>query len=284
MMAREIEQIGFPPPLLGDRPRRLRVLHAGPDCLVLEKPFGLVPHAHPAYPESRDIARALQQQRDAAKPEMVRLGLSPGTPLGSIVFQEPEIASVAVFGRSKSALSALRNQLGSNGFSFLFLLIARDRDPGSGEDRTCDLPLLEPGPGSPSARVSHRSGKQAVTRFRKVESWEDCNLSLWEARTHFPRLHQLRLHARESGIAIPGDPYGGGEPELTREQFHRRPAARRTPALPGLPVQLHRFRVRPIGGPADLVVEIAPERESGFGYLLKKLRNPKIRRNKTFTD
>lgn len=68
--------------------------------------------------------------------------------------------------------------------------------------------------------VSHAAGRKCVTVFTPVRVFG--RWTRWEARTHENRPHQVRLHAWECGLAIPGDGLYGRVPRVYLSQLKRR--------------------------------------------------------------
>lgn len=198
--------IGFPPPLLGPTPLRLPVLGRGGDWIALEKPPG-VAVSFQDWEEKGipGLTEALVAQIRADKPELQRLGLDWISPVFAL---DSEVSGVALFATSEEAAKRLRNSLGSKEFSFTFTLLARSA-PDLPAEITCDLPLAKH-QRLPQIIVSHSTGKMSETSFQRGESAGPFHL--WTARTSYPRLHQVRVHAAESGLLIPGDKRYGGEP------------------------------------------------------------------------
>jgi len=199
-------QIGFPPPLLGTTPQRLNVLAQGEDWIALEKPPG-VAVSFQDWEEKGilGLTEALVTQIRAEKPELKRMGLDWISPVFAL---DSEMSGMALFARTEDAAKRLRNSLGSKEFSFTFTLLARSA-PDLPTEITCDLPLAKH-QRLTQIIVSHTTGKMSETTFQRGESAGPYHL--WTARTHYPRLHQVRVHAHESGIMIPGDKRYGAEP------------------------------------------------------------------------
>lgn len=237
-----MDWIGFPPPLLGPDPRRLRVLGVGGTWLALEKPRGVVTHSHPLYPDCPALDLALQQQQDREKPELVRICGNPAGRIKSAYFLGAEYPGIGLFSWDPSMLASLRNSFGSRAASFEFLLLGKDLEPESGDERRCGLPLMEARGQTPPFRVSHRHGKQAETLFTRMGTAGSSALRHWRATTNWMRPGQLFLHAWESGIGIPGDPHFSKIPPLYKESYYRRPRAGETPLLDGPPIYLSRLR------------------------------------------
>ncbi len=199
--------IGFPAPLLGPEPVRLPVLRAGEGFFVFAKPAGV---------ESEKIYQGFASQLSAGKPEVAALGLT--RPAGAWAL-EREIAGIGVIAERGEVYEAWRNAFGSALIEFCYEFLATEDASVPAEAFTCTLPVAEHAE-KPLALISHATGKKSETRFRRlsrVGRW-----SWWEARTNYPRFHQVRLHAAEAGLRIVGEAlYAAGE-TLTLAQFKPR--------------------------------------------------------------
>jgi tRNA pseudouridine32 synthase/23S rRNA pseudouridine746 synthase len=76
-------------------------------------------------------------------------------------------------------------------------------DPESG---TVDLPLTVDWPNRPLHKVEFNTGKPSLTRYRVLSHDEKNDTSRVELIPVTGRTHQLRVHMREIGHAILGDP------------------------------------------------------------------------------
>jgi 23S rRNA-/tRNA-specific pseudouridylate synthase len=187
---------GFPPPLLGPVPLRLRVLHARDGHAVLEKPAG-VPWERSALDAPSGVVEALREQLDAGKPELLALGLCRPASVWPL---ETELAGPGLLASSGEALARWRNAFGSEQLRFYFEFLAADA--GLDDSFECSLPVAQH-VGKPVALVSRNTGKKSMTFFRRVQRAGDW--SWWEAVSTYPRYHQVRLHAAESGLRIVGE-------------------------------------------------------------------------------
>ncbi|MGB5558329.1 MAG: pseudouridine synthase [Paracoccaceae bacterium] len=70
---------------------------------------------------------------------------------------------------------------------------------------TVDLPIIVDWPNRPLQKIDHETGRQAITDWRVVRH-ED-NETRVRLYPHTGRSHQLRLHMREIGHPILGDPF-----------------------------------------------------------------------------
>jgi len=181
---------------------------------------------------------------------------------------------MAVLSGNSSWLKRFRNHVGSRHARFTYFLLARDVKPGNGEVRRCALPLRECPGKDPPVQVSHRYGKKTETLFQKEESFASCDIDLWRAETHYIRPCQIRIHAFESGLELPGDSLWGRCPPLYREQFHRRSSRTLTPFWEGPPVLLSEMEwVCSHEGEPDLPESLRQKTPPVWNELLKKLRS-----------
>ena len=236
-MNRSLKQraIGFPPPLLGADPLRLPVLADSEAWLALGKPAGVGLREYPWDPEVPNLDAALNQQLQAEKPELVRLG---ATTFGSIYYLEPEVSGVALFGKSREAIAALRNLYGSGHFACRFLFVARHQGEALGAERVSDAPLL-PHNTKPKMIPSTAKGKKSATRFRLL-AVSGSGWALWSAEMAFMRPHQARAHAAVLGLPVLGDVlYAGPEvPSLRDLQPKKRGPGVLAPVFEGVALHL----------------------------------------------
>lgn len=113
---------------------------------------------------------------------------------------EPEITGVALMATSKESMAFLRNEFGSEKMCFRFVLLGMSELEVDSVE--CDLPLAKHHREN-RVIVSNKTGKKCRTSFNLLA--KAGSLQLWEARTNFFRMHQVRVHAMESGISIVGE-------------------------------------------------------------------------------
>ena len=224
------ELIGFPVPLLGDRPVRLPILWRAREdgLLALLKPADVASLPDNWYRQTPVLAHALNHQIEGEKPELQRLGLVKELLAVNII--DPELWGPVIFAEDREQMERLRNTLGSGMWSFTFRFVAQG---GGNSDRLqCSLPIARHRT-EPRMLVSQTSGKQSLTLFRRVAQMG--KLAEWEATIAYPRFHQLFVHARESGLSICGDLKYGSVPMPTLADLKRtyRPSRRfeEAPAL-----------------------------------------------------
>lgn len=205
-MPATLASIGFPAPLLGAVSVRLPVLCAGTGCVVLEKPAGL---------DWEKICAAFTAQLSSGKPEIVSLGITRAAAAWPL---ETEIAGAGILAERGEIYEAWRNAFGSALIEFAYEFFATENNVPA-DAFTCTLPVAKHDE-KPLALISHATGKKSETRFRRLA--RHGRWSRWEARTNYPRFHQVRLHAAEAGLSIAGEKlYAAGE-TLTLAQFKPR--------------------------------------------------------------
>lgn len=182
----------------------LVVLHHDPDLLVVDKPSGLlsVPGKHPRladcvaaraallYPDARIVHRL---DMDTSGVMVLALNAPAHRHLG-LQFERRHV--------SKAYVARVAGH------------VAQDRG-------TIDLPLCTDWPNRPRQMVDHEAGRAALTNWRVLEREEHATRVLLEPLTG--RSHQLRVHMRELGHPILGDPlYGtpGSQNGAARLQLH----------------------------------------------------------------
>lgn len=262
--------IGFPPPLLGEVPLRLPIVANSDHWLALNKPAGAGVRAYPWDEGIPNLDGALNQQLQAEKPELVALDAEL---FGSIYYIEPEVSGVALFGKSRDAIAQLRNAYGSGEFEFSYLCVSRIHPSATvGEVLEADAPLL-PHDWKLKMIPSTAKGKRAQTRFKclgiSTSGW-----ALWEAKTRYPRVHQIRAHAAVLGIALLGDAlYGGPDVPLLADLMpKKRGPGMRAAIFTGIALHLKKVRL-PLDHEPSACDSLA-EAPKAFSVMLKRLGLP----------
>lgn len=249
--------LSFPPGSLAENALRLEILYASAGVFAIEKPAGIA-----------GIGSAFRAQIAAGKPSACALGLRRP----QLVFSpEPEISGIRIYAdKDSESFRIWKNALGSSFFLFRYIFLTR---PTASRESpfSCTLPVAQH-TSKPLALISNTTGKKSETVFRRLE--KSGEFELWEAETHFPRLHQIRLHAQECGLPIVGDALYGGVPAISVAEL--RPKKRlnkgENKALYA-PICLHLSSIRLGAEIPDIdKYTICAPLPNGFETLLKKLR------------
>lgn len=228
-MSKKGDFIGFPEGRLREKPVRLAVLENRTDWFAVNKLAGILPQAHPWYPDQPNLTFAIREQIEAGKKELQRFGISKCL---HVCGAECEFSGPSLFAKTHGGASRLRNAFGSNQIGFRYLLFTRSRLSCS--KLSCNLPVGQHRI-HPRSVVTHRYGKKSDTRFLQLGEAE--GVYLWEAFTVHPRLHQVRLHASELGIPVLGDKWYGAVQNSAAES--RSGNSHLAMGYPGLGMVLH---------------------------------------------
>ncbi|MGC9449813.1 MAG: hypothetical protein ACP5I4_00080 [Oceanipulchritudo sp.] len=191
--------LGFPDPLLGDRPVRLPVLFDDGEVLVFAKPCGVLVETDSWYPRLPVLVEAIRYQAGQGKPEFSRIGIPPEG-LRAVTGLDPDCHGPVLFARGADQAEALRNACGSNQFRFRFVFLTAGNP--TRDAIQCDLPISRH-THQRKMLISHATGKKAATSFERTGRVGAFHL--WTARTSYVRHHQILLHAFEAGLPVLGD-------------------------------------------------------------------------------
>jgi len=181
-----------------DRPIRrsvrtpLSVLHEDPDCIVVNKPAGLL--TLPTAERERDTlmsrVSAYLQHRYRRRPYV-----------GVVHRLDKETSGVLVFARSRETLRVLQELLKRHAIEREYLALVEGKPPEAG---TFDADLVrDRGDRRRGVAGPGEKGRRAVTRFRTIERLG--RATLVSARLETGRTHQIRVHFAAAGHPVLGD-------------------------------------------------------------------------------
>lgn len=174
----------------------LPVIYEDDDCIVINKPAGILTHAQGHLSTEPSVATFL---RDKLK------GLSGAR--GGIVHRLDRATSgVIMCAKTPEALSYMQKQFSQRKVKKTYMAIVKGHvEPA---EALIDMPI-ERNPKAPATfRVGH-NGKPSQTHYIVKEETE--LYSLVELKPVTGRTHQLRVHMQQQGFPIVGDPlYGTG--------------------------------------------------------------------------
>jgi tRNA pseudouridine32 synthase/23S rRNA pseudouridine746 synthase len=168
------------------------VIHEDDDILVVAKPAGLlsVPGRGP------DLADCLLSRLQALRPETLlchRL--------------DRDTSGIMVFALTKEAQRRMGRLFETRAVTKRYAALVWGAVAEA--EGTVDLPLIVDWPNRPLQHVDHARGRAAVTDWRRmgVEGPEAAPVTRMRLMPRTGRSHQLRVHMRELGHPIWGDPF-----------------------------------------------------------------------------
>jgi len=264
--------ISFPEGFLGSRPRKFELLTNRADCFAVNKPAGMACYQHDWALGRPDFSMALRRSLLEGKPQLARLGIEG---VFRVYNLEAEASGALLYAKTEEAEARYRNAFGAEQMDFLFHLLVRPE--GEDPERVCALPVARHFE-EPRMAVSHKTGKKCETRFRRLRRYGP--YELWEARSRQLRLHQVRLHAAESGLRIVGDPLYGANEQLYLSRIKRdyRPGRRpERPLRQGLCLHLLRVEAPAFGSGSGEALVVQAPLHKGFAAALSQLARRSVR-------
>lgn len=175
----------------------LPVLYEDEDCVVINKPVGVLSHSKGAFNPEATVATWLRSRLK---------GL--GGERGGIVHRLDRATSgVMICAKTPEALSWLQKQFSTRKAKKTYAaVIAGQFDP---EEAVIDMPIGR-NPKAPATFRVDAQGKHAITAYRTVAS--NGKYSLLELKPETGRTHQLRVHLAHFHHPIVGDAMYNGEP------------------------------------------------------------------------
>jgi len=198
--------------------------------LAIDKPAGVETQPTPARFKGTIYATLLDYLHDPCRPQC-----KPS--LGMVQRLDRETSGIMVFSIHQRAHRGLTEAFAGRQVRKLYLAIVAGRLPATeGEFHS----LLARSRATNKVKSVERGGKEAVTRYRLLETFSDASLVEVEILTG--RSHQIRVHFAESGHPLLGDAkYGGpcaaaGAP-VPRQMLHSWRLAFSHP-VSGVPLEL----------------------------------------------
>jgi 23S rRNA pseudouridine1911/1915/1917 synthase len=175
----------------------LKILYEDDDCVVIEKPVGLLTHSKGAFNPEATVATWLRG----------RLRSMEGERAGIVHRLDRATSGVMICAKTPEAHSWLQKQFAQRKTkkSYSAVIAGHLAEP----EAVIDMPI-ERNPKKPQTFRVGANGKSAITHYITVKVND--TLSLMELKPETGRTHQLRVHMSHLGHPILGDELYGGKP------------------------------------------------------------------------
>lgn len=192
----------------------LPVIYEDDDCVVIEKPIGLLTHSKGDFNPEASVASWLGEHL-AKDPKNKLIDLekdvatgSPHNPRAGIVHRLDRATSgVLICAKTPDALAWLQKQFSSRKVKKTYnAAIVGELNPS---EAVIDMPI-ERNPKSPQTFRVGSNGKHATTHYKTLQTAN--GYSLLELKPETGRTHQLRVHLGHQGHPIIGDTFYKGKP------------------------------------------------------------------------
>jgi 23S rRNA pseudouridine1911/1915/1917 synthase len=174
----------------------LPILYEDDDCVVINKPAGVLTHAQGAHNTEATVATFLRNR-------VADLG---GERAGIVHRLDRATSGVLIGAKNQKALSMLQQQFAKRSVKKTYTAVVEGHPKK--EEAIITMPI-ERNPKAPATFRVGPNGKVATTHYRVIQAAD--TVSLVELQPETGRTHQLRVHLAQIGNPIIGDPlYGKG--------------------------------------------------------------------------
>lgn len=168
----------------------LPILYEDNDCLVINKPVGVLTHSKGVFNPEATVATFLRS----------KLKDMEGSRAGIVHRLDRATSGVIICAKSSKALGLLQKQFSTRIAKKTYIAITEGHlNP---EHAVIDMPI-ERNPRKPQTFRVGPNGKDAITEYRVAQSAK--HYDLVELRPRTGRTHQLRVHLSNQGHPILGD-------------------------------------------------------------------------------
>ncbi len=174
----------------------LPILYEDDDCVVINKPVGLLTHSKGAFNPEATVSTWLRSRMKSLKGERA----------GIVHRLDRATSGVMICAKTPAALGWLQKQFSQRKVKKTYAAIVTGVPKQ--EQAIIDMPI-ERNPKKPQTFRVGSNGKSAVTAYKVLKT--DGKLSLLELIPTTGRTHQLRVHLEHLGHPIVGDTFYGGK-------------------------------------------------------------------------
>lgn len=175
----------------------LKILYEDDDCLVIDKPAGLLTHSKGQFNPEATVATFIEAKTKGFV----------GDRKGIVHRLDRATSGVIITAKTPEALAWLQKQFSSRKVIKTYVaVVSRQLEP---EEAVIDVPI-ERNPKKPQTFRAGGNGKPATTAYTVTKSSETKQLVELQPKTG--RTHQLRVHLQYLNHPIVGDTMYGGDP------------------------------------------------------------------------
>ncbi len=177
----------------------LPIIYEDDDCVVINKPVGVLTHSKGAFNPEATVATWLRRH--------INSSLLQGERAGIVHRLDRATSGVMICAKTPEALSWLQKQFSQRRTKKTYNTIVE----GSlkQEEAMIDMPIGR-NPKAPATFRVDANGKSAQTQYKVLR--KTASKSLVELKPITGRTHQLRVHLKHLGHPIVGDALYGGKP------------------------------------------------------------------------
>ncbi len=174
----------------------LPVLYEDDDCVVINKPVGLLTHSKGTFNPEATVSTWLRSRMKAMSGERA----------GIVHRLDRATSGVMICAKTPEALGWLQKQFSQRKVkkSYTAVVAGVMKEP----EAVIDMPI-ERNPKKPQTFRVGNNGKPAFTAYKVIKT--DGTYSLLELKPTTGRTHQLRVHLEQLGHPIVGDTFYGGQ-------------------------------------------------------------------------
>lgn len=189
------------------------IVHEDDSIIVLDKPPGVVVHPAPGHSSGTLVHGLLKHCQDLS-------GIGGVLRPGIVHRLDKDTSGLLVVAKNDRAHAILAGQFkaGEVNKQYLALVHGRIQD----HQHEINLPISRHPKKRKEMAVSVSGGKQALTRWKKIEEFQS-GFSLLEVAIKTGRTHQIRVHLSHIGHPVVGDPvYGYGRRWWNKHPLHKK--------------------------------------------------------------
>lgn len=179
----------------------LKILYEDKDCVVIDKPAGVLAHSKGAFSEEVTVASWLLPRTKGFGKDNNRAGIVHRLDRGT--------SGVMICAKTPESLLFLQKQFSTRKVKKIYNALIKDNLSPS--EAVIEIPI-ERNPKDPKRFRAGSNGKSALTTYRTLKKFfvDDTNYNLIELLPATGRTHQLRVHMKYMKHPIIGDDFYGG--------------------------------------------------------------------------